>query len=397
MDLITIGIGFGFVFLLVITITQGKIIQNNNNRILILKNNIDELIEDNKKYKNENNLINDKIVKLEKFIQEKDELYSKVSEISETNLKHLSILYSDHLTLQYELAEKYLSKSKSIANIEKTIKIRDLKIQTKEHIAKYKLVEYKYAYLLSMFPELEMFTDNVDSLIQYNKEFEKNLDEIKDDFDRTISFLSKEEYSKLTEEERNQLALDRYIKGCKSNWQIGRDYEMYIGYCYEKENYDVEYYGIENNLNDLGRDIIAIKGNVTKIIQCKYWSQEKLIREKHIAQLYGTTIQYILSNKIKNNLVVPVLITNTKLSDTAKEFAKYLNVEIVENKPIGEYPRIKCHTNRDSDGCLTKIYHLPFDQLYDRTKISRKGDLYAFSVKEAMDYGFRRAKKYFGE
>jgi hypothetical protein len=103
-----------------------------------------------------------------------------------------------------------------------------------------------------------------------------------------------------------------------------------------------------------------------------------------------------LFNKHSNKTVIPILITNTKLSDTAKIFAKYLKVEFIESKELGEYPRIKCNTNRDSNGYETKIYHLPFDQLYDRTKISRKGDFYAFTVKEAMRFGFRRAKKHLG-
>ena len=43
-----------------------------------------------------------------------------------------------------------------------------------------------------------------------------------------------------------------------------------------------------------------------------------------------------------------------------------------------------------------KIYHLPFDQQYDRTIIGdQKGEFFAWTVQEAVDKGFRRAKKYF--
>ncbi|MBP7507451.1 MAG: restriction endonuclease [Prolixibacteraceae bacterium] len=337
-----------------------------------------------------------RIESLEKFIQEKDELYRSLSEINEKNFTYLSILYADHLTLQFDLAEKFYSHSRSRENHNYSVKISTLKAQAKKAVSRYKLMEYKYAYLLSVFPELEQFVDNIDSLRSFDEESNHSLTEVQDDFDRAVYFLSREEYHSLPEDVRNQLALDRYVNGAKSNWQIGRDYEMYVGYRYEKDGYEVEYFGIEERINDLGRDIIAKKNNITKIIQCKYWAQNKFIRENHIAQLYGTSIQYLLSNPDKTRTVIPVLITNTKLSDTAKTFADYLKVAYLESFPLGDYPRIKCNTNRDADGNETRIYHLPFDQLYDRTTIKRKGDIYAFTVADAIQRGFRRAKKYYG-
>ncbi|PLX05703.1 MAG: hypothetical protein C0596_19085 [Marinilabiliales bacterium] len=69
---------------------------------------------------------------------------------------------------------------------------------------------------------------------------------------------------------------------------------------------------------------------------------------------------------------------------------------MLTGKIIGEFPRIKCNINKDENGNETRIYHLPMDQQYDRTKIDKKGELFAFTVKEAMDNGFRRAKRYFG-
>ena len=83
------------------------------------------------------------------------------------------------------------------------------------------------------------------------------------------------------------------------------------------------------------------------------------------------------------------------MSDKAKEMANALNVEVMENEPIGKFPRIKCNTNYDEFGSNTKIYHLPMDQQYDRTIITKsKGEFYAFTVKEAEDAGFRRAFKH---
>jgi hypothetical protein len=53
---------------------------------------------------------------------------------------------------------------------------------------------------------------------------------------------------------------------------------------------------------------------------------------------------------------------------------------------------VKCNiSGRDGE----KIYHLPFDQQYDRTKIGhRPGEKYVYSVAEAERDGFRRAWKW---
>lgn len=54
------------------------------------------------------------------------------------------------------------------------------------------------------------------------------------------------------------------------------------------------------------------------------------------------------------------------------------------------YPMIKCNVNQGN-----KIYHLPFDQQYDRVKIQHDGEFYVKTVGEAERKGFRRAKRYF--
>jgi predicted transcriptional regulator with HTH domain len=61
------------------------------------------------------------------------------------------------------------------------------------------------------------------------------------------------------------------------------------------------------------------------------------------------------------------------LSDTAKEFANALGVRYSENFSLKRYPIVKC--NVSSSGM--KIYHLPFDQQYDNTKIKEVGEFYA--------------------
>ena len=95
-------------------------------------------------------------------------------------------------------------------------------------------------------------------------------------------------------------AKQREIRDCirtlldeeKNEMEIGRDYERYIGYLYEKDGNAVWYQGIIEGYDDLGRDLIVKKQNVTQVVQCKNWSQDKTIHEKHIFQLYGTVIAY---------------------------------------------------------------------------------------------------------
>ena len=59
-----------------------------------------------------------------------------------------------------------------------------------------------------------------------------------------------------------------------------------------------------------------------------------------------------------------------------------------------EYPSIKCNISQVNG---EKIYHLPFDQQYDNTKIETKhNEFYCTTVKEAEKAGFRRAFRYKG-
>lgn len=205
-------------------------------------------------------------------------------------------------------------------------------------------------------------------------------------------YLSREEYQKLSTTERNQLALDRFWNRPKSKLLIGRLYEQYVGYLYEKDGWIVEYYGISEGLSDRGRDLICKKDNTTLIIQCKNWSKLKTIYEKHLFQLFGTTFDYAENNPFED--VRGVFYTATALSDFARSFAKKFNIELHENFELKKFPIIKCNIGREGE----KIYHLPFDQQYYNTKINPKdGDFYCSNVAEAEELGFRRAYRWHGE
>lgn len=309
-----------------------------------------------------------------------------------TAFPYMAGVVADFETANLEKLARSLEWGDNKQRQKKVADIRILRNETKELIEKYKIAAYQLEYLKTMYPVIEEVIDTEFSELTIS---ENHFQDTQKEYDVVRDFLSKEEYESLTVTERNQLALDNYIKSHrKTKWQIGRDYEMYVGYKYQLKGYDVSYHGIEKGMEDLGRDLVMTKKGQTLIVQCKYWSNEKVIREKHILQLYGTYICYCIENNLSPNSARCIFVTNITLSDQAKVFAKYLNVGVAENFPLGDYPRIKCNIGRDEIGNPIKIYHLPFDQQYDSTKINSPGEFYAMTVEEAENHGFRRAFKH---
>ncbi|MEI6144323.1 MAG: restriction endonuclease [Candidatus Berkelbacteria bacterium] len=250
-----------------------------------------------------------------------------------------------------------------------------------------KLVDY-YESVYPSLIDLREEVEDIDETTERSNKFTPK--ELEDD---ATYFLSVEEYRKLPSYERNQMALERYWTRPHKKVALGKMYERYVGYLYENRGYDVEYHGIVEGKEDLGRDLICRKGTEHIIVQCKYWSQFRTIYEKHIFQLFGTFFQYRDEHLGQN--IQAVFYTSTKVSDLAKRFAKELKINLMENQKMDKsYPCIKCNISK-VDG--TKIYHLPFDQQYDNVKIEKnKGEFYCKDAKEAEDKGFRRAYKYKG-
>jgi hypothetical protein len=261
-------------------------------------------------------------------------------------------------------------------------------------------------YYEALFPWLQEFVgEDVDDLLVQISSKEKKTDE---ETDPVQSYLTAGEFENLSTIERSQRALDRYWKQRKSSWQLGRDYERFIGYLYEQDGFSVYYQGIEQGLEDLGRDLVCKRDGQVKIIQCKYWREDRIIHEKHINQLFGTTVEYFIKNiremsnpqlfffpsMLQQSTIIPAFYTSASFSETARDFAAALGVEVFERFPLRRYPSIKCNVSR-KDG--TKIYHLPFDQQYDRTNIEEeRNEGYVERVVEAEDLGFRRAWRWRG-
>ena len=304
--------------------------------------------------------------------------------------KHVSRLLDDAETLLVEKNIDYMGWSASSTADRMRKRFNEAYRRTKLEARFYKYQAALYEFLVPKLSEYSAAITEIES------------DAVKTD---ESDWLSEDEYQRLGDVERSQLALDRYIGSRKkSRWQVGRDYELYIGYLYRKGGWSVVQTGIRDGLEDLGRDLICRKKNEVHVVQCKYWAKDKLIREKYIAQLYGTTVAYEIGAKRRRNrsqmllfddggedVVNAVFVTSTDLSDEAKDFAEKLGVILRLNENIGEFPRIKCNVGKNGE----KIFHLPFDQQYDNTVVTEeKGDCYATTVQEAVDKGFRRAKRH---
>ena len=329
-------------------------------------------------------------LKMSQSIQ--DEFESNLSN-SQQNFTYIASLMADFLTLKIKDANEYLKISDKYHERQRAVKINEIRMETKEILQKYKEAQYQLDYLLTMYPELNDVI-NGDTLNNLSfQEMNSNFEIFNDD--PISKYISRSEWNELTQIERNQLALERYLKRPKSNWEIGRDYELYIAHIYELKGYSVDTFGSYMRINDLGRDLIAKKGNKTEIIQCKYWAARKEIHENHICQLFGTVICYCIENNLSTDDVQPVFITSTTLTDKAKEFANMLKIKVIENIPLKDFPRVKCNIGHDEFGA-TYIYHLPIDPLYDKVKIAKKGECYCNSVYEAEELGFRRTYKWHG-
>jgi hypothetical protein len=263
--------------------------------------------------------------------------------------------------------------------------VKEIKREKRAVTEKVKFLEFQIKAYEEYFPQLEEYRELIlDERVTLSSGSE-NLEEL-ETADQSQLYLSRDEWEQLPESDRNQLALDRYSTRKKSDWEIGRHYERYLGSLWEASEWLVIYHGALRGFEDLGRDLICRKDGIVEIVQAKCWSKSKLIREKHLFQLYGTTILYRLEHS--GDQITPVLATTTSLSDVATEVAQVLGIRIDLIQLPTSYPMIKCNINRST---REKIYHLPFDQQYDRTQVSQPGECYAATVKEAENLGFRRA------
>ncbi len=301
----------------------------------------------------------------------------------------LASAWADYRALETEHEALHLVARKWPA-IQAAVQVREAGRKRAEAERRAKIAEYVLEYYETLFPHLVEFRgEEIDELLVAETGEAEGAFEEQDPARR---WLTDAEYKSLPTTEKYQLALERYWQKKKSKWELGRDYERYIGYKYESAGFTVRYQGILQGFEDLGRDLIARKSGETEVIQCKYWAARKIIHEKHVNQLFGTVTAYRIDHPTES--VTGSFITSTRLSERAKQFATALGIKVEELTPLDKYPCIKCNVSRRGG---EKIYHLPFDQQYDRAIIEEERlERYVETVAKAEALGFRRAYRWRG-
>ena len=377
-------------------------IDNLSQEIQRLYNETEAKLQELKKYESElSNIQSQKLGKLNEDEKALRNLYKEKCEGFPWLADAISQYYEFRDLKIAEFLENKLRPAVSSAE-----RVGELAREKREFQKKFLITRNLIKYYEALFPWLPDFVgEDIDELlVQVTRQAEKEEEEL----DPVRTYLTRGENEKLSTIERNQRALDRYWSKRKTSWQIGRDYERFIGYLYEQKGYSVYYQGIEKGLEDLGRDLICKKDNQVEIVQCKYWREDRTIHEKHINQLFGTTVEYFIkhidnrskpqmdlfSSLLRSEQITATFVTSASFSETAKDFAGILGVKTMERFPFKQYPSIKCNVSY-RDG--TKIYHLPFDQQYDRTTIEEeRNECYVSTVVEAEGLGFRRAWRWRG-
>jgi hypothetical protein len=369
--------------------TVNSKLREKNNEILVMK----KYLEDAKQRS--------------QFLDQKEKDIDRIIAEKSKGMPWLAEAFADYIELQDLLIAKHLARKKHPA-LKAAEQVREIAKKRREAEKKWRRAKYLLRYWQSILPHLFDFEgETIDEMIATTLNLPEE-EEIEENIDPAIYWQGDaKKKEELTHQERLQCALDNWRRRPhKSKWQVGRDYERFVAWWYWKQGFKVIPSGALFREEDLGRDVIATKGNEVHIVQCKCWARWRTIYEKHIAQLYGTTMMYRVEEEQKHqphNLdlfqeklkVKPVFITSTELSSVARRFADILKVEIKEKFKMQDYPLIKCNVSRHTG---EKIYHLPFDQQYDRTEVEReRGEIYVRTIKEAEELGFRRAFRWHGE
>jgi hypothetical protein len=284
----------------------------------------------------------------------------------------------------------YALSHKSHPAIKAAEAVADAYAERRSYKERVKFLEYQLLSLKEYFPFIEEYEDLILDEAVPLTDIDGNL-EILEGSDEVLRFISRSDYERMMSAERNQLALDRYLRKSWNALEIGRSYERYLGYLYERDGWEVDYHGIYQGREDMGRDLICKRNDKVRIVQAKYWKKDSVIHEKHIFQLFGSVMHYQMET---GRPALGSFETTTTLSPLAREVAKKLSIEVKEQQQSSKtYPMIKCNINRTTGD---RIYHLPFDQQYDRTKIIvGTGEFYAATAAEAEAKGFRRARRHY--
>lgn len=325
-----------------------------------------------------------------KEVQEKENSFQKMFKECTADAPWLASLWAEFEDYKDQRREDEL-RYKPRPAIKAADELKAIRAEKRALVEENRLMKHQLIFLKEQFPQSVDYMDLTLEDIHAAATSVEDESDFRTEYDSLRRWLSESEYHALSDAQRYQLALDRYRT--HTNWEAGRAYERYIGYLHESKGATVKYNGATEGLNDMGRDLIVRSGDHVKIIQCKRLSKSKnrVIHENIVFQLHGSCVQYYLEHP--GSKVTGAIYTTTMLSDVARSCAKAMGIEVHEDFPLCPYPMVKCNIGNDG----IKRFHLPFSQMYDRLHISpAKGDFYAFTVQEAMDAGFVKAKRWTG-
>lgn len=197
-----------------------------------------------------------------------------------------------------------------------------------------------------------------------------------------------------SESDRLQAKLDHYINRHHDKAEIGKLYERQVGYFLEQKGFQVIHRGILLGLEDEGIDLIAKKENRIILVQAKNWGERLTIHEKHINQFKGSADCFVSENPQPNVQWQYLFVSSNPISPRATQVATTHRIRAF-NLPLDKtFPMIKCKVNKQEK---TLIYHLPFDQQYDKIIMRpENGDCRAHTIFEAEFKGFRHAHRWRG-
>lgn len=168
---------------------------------------------------------------------------------------------------------------------------------------------YLLFYVVSVFLRLLISSKRIDKKSGQTSQSIKQLQEKDDVFD-DLSISSPNYYT-----ERQISAL------------LGEIYEKYIGQLLENRGYSVEYNGINKGKEDGGVDLIARKGRIIALVQCKNWNQKQVIHEKYIHQLQGAVDVW----RCSGNKYIGIFCCTCAVSDKARKDATKLGILLSEH------------------------------------------------------------------
>ena len=173
-------------------------------------------------------------------------------------------------------------------------------------------------------------------------------------------------------------------------WELGIEYERYIGYLWESQGYKVIYNGATKGSADGGIDLIFISEFTTYVIQCKRWKKGSYINTEEIKKFHQNVKKFKKSNRelIGDNNLSAIFYSTVKFTSDAKKVAKRYKIDcqVKEFNIVYEYPSVKCGKTYDG----RKFYCLPFDEEFDKIQLHcDRGDCYKFTIDDAEKSGYQ--------